>query len=46
MASIDAERWLAEHDQIDPPRTVTEYHMAPAVHSAKCDIMQNTSKQS
>jgi thioredoxin reductase (NADPH) len=31
MAAIDAERWLAEHDQIDQPRTATEYHAAPAV---------------
>lgn len=30
MAAIDAERWLAEQDVIDEPRTATEYHAAPA----------------
>ena len=30
MAAIDAERWLAEQDVIDEPRTETEYHAAPA----------------
>jgi hypothetical protein len=32
MASIDAERWLAEHDQIEKPRTATAYHVVPAVN--------------
>ena len=39
MAAIDAERWLAEHDQIDMPRTATEYHVAPAVDSATDDVI-------
>ena len=30
MAAIDAERFLAEHGQIDGTRTETEYHAAPA----------------
>lgn len=30
MAAIDAERWLAEQDVIEAPRTQTEYHVAPA----------------
>lgn len=30
MAAIDAERWLAEQDVIEAPRTQTEYHAAPA----------------
>ena len=34
MAAIDAERWLAEQDVIDEPRTQTEYHAAPAEDSA------------
>ena len=34
MAAIDAERWLAEQDVIDEPRTETEYHAAPAEDSA------------
>ncbi|MFN3598014.1 MAG: thioredoxin-disulfide reductase [Rubricoccaceae bacterium] len=34
MAAIDAERFLAEHDVIDAPRTETEYHAAPAVDAA------------
>ena len=34
MAAIDAERFLAEHDVIDAPRTETEYHAAPAEGSA------------
>ena len=33
MAAIDAERWLAERDIIDEPRTETEYHAAPAESS-------------
>ena len=33
MAAIDAERWLAEQDVIDEPRTQTEYHAAPAEDS-------------
>ena len=33
MAAIDAERWLAEQDVIDEPRTETEYHAAPAEDS-------------
>jgi thioredoxin reductase (NADPH) len=33
MAAIDTERWLAEQDFIDEPRTETEYHAAPAVDS-------------
>jgi len=33
MAAIDAERWLAEQDLIDEPRTETEYHVAAAVDS-------------
>ncbi|WP_412061597.1 thioredoxin-disulfide reductase [Rubrivirga sp. IMCC45206] len=33
MAAIDAERWLAERDVIDGPRTETEYHAAPAESS-------------
>lgn len=39
MASIDAERWLAEQGQIDIPRTATEYHVAPAVDSAKGNVI-------
>jgi thioredoxin reductase (NADPH) len=46
MASIDAERWLAKHDQIDLPRTATEYHAAPAVDSAKGEVIQDASKKS
>jgi thioredoxin reductase (NADPH) len=38
MAAIDAVRWLAEHDQIDSPRTATEYHAAPAVDSARGEV--------
>ncbi|MDX1420398.1 MAG: thioredoxin-disulfide reductase [Rubricoccaceae bacterium] len=34
MAAIDAERWLAEHGEIDEVRTATEYHAAPAEDSA------------
>ena len=34
MAAIDAERWLAEQEVIDEPRTETEYHAAPAEDSA------------
>ncbi len=30
MAAIDAERFLAEHGEIDGTRTETEYHVAPA----------------
>jgi thioredoxin reductase (NADPH) len=30
MAAIDAERFLAEHHEIDATRTETEYHAAPA----------------
>ncbi len=33
MAAIDAERWLAEHGEIDGLRTETEYHAAPAEDS-------------
>jgi thioredoxin reductase (NADPH) len=33
MAAIDAERFLAEHGDIDGLRTETEYHVAPAVES-------------
>ncbi len=33
MAAIDAERWLAEHGQIEGLRTETEYHAAPAEDS-------------
>lgn len=29
MAAIDAERWLAEHGEIDGVRTETDYHAAP-----------------
>ena len=42
MASIDAERWLAEHHQIDIPRTATEYHAAPAVDSAKGEVVRRS----
>ena len=42
MASIDAERWLAEHHQIDMPRTATEYHAAPAVDSAKGEVVRRS----
>lgn len=34
MAAIDAERWLAEQQLIDEPRTETEYHEAGSVDSA------------
>ncbi len=30
MAAIDAERFLAEHGEIEGTRTETEYHAAPA----------------
>ncbi len=33
MAAIDAERFLAEHGDIDGLRTETEYHVAPALES-------------
>ncbi len=33
MAAIDAERWLAEHGEIDDVRTETEYHVAEAEDS-------------
>ena len=33
MAAIDAERWLAEHGEIEGLRTETEYHAAPAEDS-------------
>jgi thioredoxin reductase (NADPH) len=33
MAAIDAERWLAEHGDIDGVRTETEYHAAAAEDS-------------
>ena len=33
MAAIDAERWLAEHGDIEGLRTETEYHAAPAEDS-------------
>ena len=33
MAAIDAERWLAEHGDIEGVRTETEYHVAPAEDS-------------
>jgi thioredoxin reductase (NADPH) len=33
MAAIDAERWLAENDVIDEPRTETEYHVAGSIDS-------------
>jgi thioredoxin reductase (NADPH) len=33
MAAIDAERWLAEHGEIDGVRTRTEYHAAAAEDS-------------
>ena len=33
MAAIDAERFLAEHGEIEGLRTETEYHAAPAVES-------------
>ena len=33
MAAIDAERWLAEHGEIDDVRTETEYHAAEAEDS-------------
>jgi thioredoxin reductase (NADPH) len=46
MAAIDAERWLAERDQIDRPRTATEYHVAPAVDSANGEVIQATGKKS
>ncbi len=39
MASIDAERWLAEHGVIDSPRTETEYHAAAAVESDKAETL-------
>jgi len=35
MAAIDAERWLAEHGDIDAVRTETEYHVAPAIDSTE-----------
>jgi thioredoxin reductase (NADPH) len=44
MAAIDAERWLAEHDVIDTPRTATEYHTAPAVDSAEGNVIRDRRK--
>ncbi len=40
MAAIDAERWLAERNAIDAPRTQTEYHAAPALASDDKKIVQ------
>lgn len=40
MAAIDAERWLAEQDLIDGPRTETEYHVAAAVDSDTGEIVK------
>lgn len=42
MAAIDAERWLAEHEVIDAPRTETEYHAAAAVDSKEADNLVGT----
>lgn len=39
MASIDAERWLAEHEVIDAPRTETEYHAAAATRSDDAETL-------
>ena len=39
MAAIDAERWLAEHGEIDEVRTETEYHAAPAEDSVDAAAM-------
>ena len=41
MAAIDAERWLAEQDVIDEPRTETEYHAAPAEDSDDGEAVQD-----
>lgn len=40
MASIDAERWLAEHGQISGIRTETEYHAAPAIDSSEAEVVE------
>lgn len=42
MAAIDAERWLAEHQVIDEPRTETEYHEAPSVGSVEAEVAEAT----
>ena len=45
MAAIDAERWLAEVDSIDEPRTETEYHADAAVSSADGAVVQEEIQQ-
>ncbi|HET6567739.1 MAG TPA: thioredoxin-disulfide reductase [Rhodothermales bacterium] len=44
MAAIDAERWLAQQEIIDQPRTETEYHEAAAVDSETGEIVKNASE--
>ena len=41
MAAIDAERWLAEHGEIEDVRTETEYHAAPAEDSNDHEPVQD-----
>lgn len=41
MAAIDAERWLAEHGDIDSLRTETEYHAAPSIDSTETEIVED-----
>jgi thioredoxin reductase (NADPH) len=41
MAAIDAERWLAEQEAVDEPRTETEYHAAEAVESSNGEAVQD-----
>lgn len=40
MAAIDAERWLAEHGDIDAVRTETEYHASPSVDSRETEVVE------
>ena len=42
MAAIDAERWLAEQDVIEEPRTETEYHASPSEDSASGETVEDT----
>ncbi len=42
MAAIDAERWLAEHGDIDAINTETEYHVAPALDSTEAEVVENS----
>ena len=42
MAAIDAERWLAENEEIMAVSTETEYHAAPALKSTETELLEDS----